>query len=121
MKFDSFYDIALQHVAGIIDTAFAKIPLLERCLNSDYLKLMFVLGVVKHGAQNGDRKLLDEYVPLAQKLGIIDEARENVNVDALFAGLDQVMQSAGKIKVFGVALTVDDLAQFKNALKGAAV
>jgi len=119
MKFGSFYDTTLQHVAGLVDTAFAKVPLLERCLNPDYLKLMFVIGVVKHGAQSGERNLLDEYIPLAQKLGIIDEARENVNVDALFAGLDQVMQGAGKVKVFGIVLTTEDVAQFKTALKGA--
>jgi len=119
MKFNDFYDVALNHVAGLVDSAFAKMPLLERCLNPDYMKLMFALGVVKHEAQNGERKLLDEYVPLAQKLGIVDAARENVNVDAMFAGFDQVLQGAGKIKVFGIALTTEDVAQFKSVLKGA--
>jgi len=119
MKFNDFYDVTLNHVAGIVDSAFAKMPLLERCLNPDYMKLMFVLGVVRHKAQSGERDLLDEYAPLAQKLGIIDAARENVNIDALFAGIDQVIQGAGKVKVFGIALGAEDVTQYKNALKGA--
>ncbi len=116
MKFNDFYDVTLQHVAGVVDTVFAKIPLPERCFNPDYLKLMFALGVVKHGIQNGTRNLLSGYIPLAQTLGIVDESGENVNVDALFAGIDHVIQTNGKIKFFGIAIGAEDVAQLKNTL-----
>jgi hypothetical protein len=119
MKFDLFYDTALQHIIAVADAAFERVPLLERARNRDYLGFLAVTGLAAYSKTAGKRTLIDGYVSMLQTVGVVDEKRENIDADAVFAMADNIMRTIGQFNIFGIVFNSDDLTSLKTVIKEA--
>jgi hypothetical protein len=119
MKFDLFYDTALQHVIAVADAAFSKVSLADKLRNGDYLEYLAATGLAAYSKASGRRNLLTGYISKLQKLGVIDDKRETVDEDALFAMADSVIKAVGQFNIFGIVFNNDDLTSLKTVIKEA--